>query len=184
MENVTINFFHCRHLPEALVAAFAKRLARLTLVAPPEDILIILLFIGNLLLRHPGLKRLIDKPQNSENGITTESSSGSGAGDPFLMEERDPLQSNALLSSLWEIEALQWHVLPSVASAARFIREPLPSVEYDMASALERTGGHSFDRELNNKVRDIMMTFERPTSMALPKGERLLQFWQLTTVTH
>ncbi|XP_029679254.1 nucleolar complex protein 4 homolog B isoform X1 [Formica exsecta] len=168
-------FLSSTHLPEALVAAFAKRLARLTLVAPPEDILIILLFVGNLLLRHPGLKRLIDHPQGGEVA--------SGAGDPFLMEERDPLLSNALLSSLWEIRALQWHILPSIASAARFIREPLPSVEYDMASALERTGGHLFDRELKNKVREIMLTFERPNSMALSRGEKLLQYWQLTS-TH
>lgn len=172
-----INFL-CRHLPEALVAAFAKRLARLTMVAPPEDILIILLFVGNLLLRHPGLKRLIDHPQGGE----IVSPEGSGMGDPFLMEERDPLQSNALLSSLWEIKALQHHILPSVATAARFIRDPLSSVEYDMASALERTGGHIFDREIKNKVKDIMLTFERPSSMALPKGERLLQYWQLTTM--
>ncbi|XP_031849520.1 nucleolar complex protein 4 homolog B isoform X2 [Nomia melanderi] len=171
-------FLSSTHLPEALVAAFAKRLARLTLVAPPEDILIILHFVGNLLLRHPGLKRLIDHPQGGE--ITTEESNG--AGDPFLMEERDPLLSNALFSSLWEIKALQWHVIPSIASAARFIREPLPSVEYDMGSALERTGGHLFDRELKNKVKDIMLTFERPNSMTLPKGERLLQYWQLTAM--
>lgn len=171
-------FLSSTHLPEALVAAFAKRLARLTLVAPAEDILIILLFVGNLLLRHPGLKRLIDHPQDGK--IPTDESCG--AGDPFLMEERDPLLSNALLSSLWEIKALQWHIVPSIATAARFIREPLPSVEYDMASALERTGGHLFDRELRNKVKDIMLTFERPQSMALPKGERLLQYWQLTTM--
>lgn len=134
--------------------------------------------MGNLLLRHPGLKRLIDHPQNGE----VVSEEGVGAGDPFLMEERDPLRSNALLSSLWEIKALQCHILPSVATAARFIRDPLPSVEYDMATALERTGGHIFERELKNKVKDIMLTFERPTSMALPKGERLLQYWQLTTM--
>ncbi|XP_033229282.1 nucleolar complex protein 4 homolog B [Belonocnema kinseyi] len=171
-------FLSSTHLPEALVAAFAKRLSRLTLVAPAEDIIIILLFVGNLLLRHPGLKRLIDHPQNGE----VVSEEGAGAGDPFLMEERDPLRSNALLSSLWEIKALQCHILPSVATAARFIRDPLPSVEYDMATALERTGGHIFERELKNKVKDIMLTFERPTSMALPKGERLLQYWQLTTM--
>ncbi|XP_015114111.1 nucleolar complex protein 4 homolog B [Diachasma alloeum] len=169
-------FLSSTHLPEALVAAFAKRLARLTLVAPPEDILIILLFIGNLLLRHPGLKRLIDHPKG---GIVCENDNP-GVGDPFLMEERDPLLSNALSSSLWEIKALQFHVLPSVATAARFINDPLPSVEYDMASALERTGGQLFDKEIKNRVRDIMLTFERPSSMVMNKGERLAQYWQLT----
>lgn len=63
-------FFCCcdSHLPENIVAAFAKRLARLSLVAPPEDIHIILMFIGNLILRHPGLKLLINNP-NGENGM-------------------------------------------------------------------------------------------------------------------
>lgn len=55
-----------RHLSEHLVAAFAKRLARLTLVAPPQDIHIILMFIGNLVLRHPGLKRLFNHPTGGE----------------------------------------------------------------------------------------------------------------------
>ncbi|KAF2888786.1 hypothetical protein ILUMI_17387 [Ignelater luminosus] len=44
-------FLSSTHLPEGLVAAFAKRLARLALVAPSEDIIIICMFIGNLILR-------------------------------------------------------------------------------------------------------------------------------------
>lgn len=55
-------FLFFRHLPELLVAAFAKRLARLALVAPQEDIIIICMFIGNLILRHPGLKSLLNHP--------------------------------------------------------------------------------------------------------------------------
>lgn len=45
-------FLSSTHLPENLVAAFAKRLARLALVAPSEDIIIICMFIGNLILRY------------------------------------------------------------------------------------------------------------------------------------
>ena len=169
-----------RHLPESLVAAFVKRLSRLTLVAPPEDILIILLFIGNLMIRHPGLKRLIDHPQNHISSSPITEVYETSTCDPYLMEERDPLLSNAMLSSLWEVKALQGHGLPSVATAARFIREPLPSREHDMGAALERTAGHIFEKELKTKIKDIMLTFERPTSMALLKNERLLQFWKLT----
>lgn len=44
-------FLSSTHLPESLVAAFAKRLARLALVAPSEDIIIILAFIMNLIIR-------------------------------------------------------------------------------------------------------------------------------------
>lgn len=44
-------FLSSSHLPETLVAAFAKRLSRLALVAPSEDIATICMFVGNLILR-------------------------------------------------------------------------------------------------------------------------------------
>lgn len=44
-------FLSSTHLPENLVAAFAKRLARLALIAPSEDVIVICMFIGNLILR-------------------------------------------------------------------------------------------------------------------------------------
>lgn len=53
------------------------------------------------------------------------------------MDERDPIKSNALDSSLWEVAALQSHVLPSVATAAKFINNPFPTAEWDLASVLE-----------------------------------------------
>lgn len=41
------------------MAAFAKRLSRLALVASPEDAGSLLQLVANLLLRHPALKRMI-----------------------------------------------------------------------------------------------------------------------------
>lgn len=119
-------FLSSSHLPENLVAAFVKRLARLSLVAPPQDITTIIYFIGNLILRHPGLKRLICHPIGGEIPR-----------DPFVMDERDPVQSNALESSLWEIASLQQHVMPSIAQAAKVIFNPLPKVEWNLGSFLE-----------------------------------------------
>lgn len=55
------------------------------------------------------------------------------------MEESDPEKCCALESSLWEIQTLQMHVLPSVATAARFINSPLPSMEMDMTKHLDGT---------------------------------------------
>lgn len=52
-------YIYFSHLPEMLVAAFIKRMARLSLIAPPTDIQIMAAFIGNLLIRHPPLKVLI-----------------------------------------------------------------------------------------------------------------------------
>lgn len=55
------------------------------------------------------------------------------------MEERDPMKSNAMSSSLWEIQTLQNHILANVATAARFINDPLPSVEWDLSKVLDNT---------------------------------------------
>lgn len=113
-------------LPEMLVAAFVKRLARLSLVAPPQDIVIILYFIGNLIIRHPGLKRLICHPDG-----------GQVVNDPYVMGEMEPIRSMALDSSLWEVVLLQNHAMPSIAQAARFISAPLPTTEWDLSNFLE-----------------------------------------------
>lgn len=133
-------------LPEILVAAFVKRLARLSLVAPPQDIIIILYFIGNLIIRHPGLKRLIGHP----NG-------GQIPQDPYLMDERAPIHSHALESSLWEIVSLQQHSLPSISQAARFISSPLPQAEWDLAKVLELNEddvSHCRKKQHNNMPQD------------------------------
>lgn len=119
-------FLSSSHLPEALVAAFTKRLARLALVAPPQDITIILYFIGNLIIRHPGLKRLL-----------YHHTGGHVPRDPFLMDESDPIKSGALESQLWEVAALQQHGVPTISNAAKFISNPLPSMEWDLSSVLE-----------------------------------------------
>ncbi|XP_055644996.1 nucleolar complex protein 4 homolog A [Toxorhynchites rutilus septentrionalis] len=162
-------FLSSSHLPEGLVAAFAKRLARLALIAPPQDIVIILRFIGNLIMRHPALKRLIFHP-----------SGGEVSQDPFIMDECDPVKSNALESCLWEIATLQSHVLPSVATAAKFISNPLPSVEWDLASVLEINESDIFDKEIAKKSKEFALLIDRPTSMFLScGGERTSQYWKL-----
>ena len=56
-------YFPPRHLPAYLVAAFAKRLARLALTAPPEALLMVLPFICNLLRRHPACRVMVHRPQ-------------------------------------------------------------------------------------------------------------------------
>ncbi|CAH1178914.1 unnamed protein product [Phaedon cochleariae] len=161
-------FLSSTHLPETLVAAFAKRMARLALVAPSEDVIILCNFIGNLILRHPGLKCLLNNP-----GCAAAST------DPYIMEERDPLKSNAIISSLWELQTLQNHVIPSVAVAARFINTPLPSVEWDLGQILENTGDDIFDKEVKKFSKLIVLQFEKPVGASIGKGERVMQYWNL-----
>lgn len=56
-----------RHVPEYIAAAFIKRLSRLALIAPPNVIVLLLHFIGNLMIRHRGLSRLTHNPLD-QNG--------------------------------------------------------------------------------------------------------------------
>ena len=64
-----IFLFHFRHVPEYIGAAFAKRLSRLALIAPPNVIVMLLHFIGNLMVRHRGLTKLMHNPDNQIGNI-------------------------------------------------------------------------------------------------------------------
>ncbi|XP_055389054.1 nucleolar complex protein 4 homolog A [Condylostylus longicornis] len=161
-------FLSSTHLPENLVAAFVKRLARLSLLAPPQDVEIILYFIGNLILRHPGLKRLICHPVGGEVSQ-----------DPYIMDERDPTKSNALESSLWEIVALQSHIMPSISTAAKFISQPLPSQEWDLSNVLDLKEDDVFDQEISRKWKQCALSFERPQSISLPRNDKVSHYWKL-----
>ena len=59
------NEFMCifSHLPSYLVAAFAKKLARLSLTAPPHGLVVVIPMVYNLLMRHPTAKVLLHNPE-------------------------------------------------------------------------------------------------------------------------
>lgn len=92
------------------------------------------------------------------------------------MEERDPVKSNAINSSLWEIQTLQYHALPNVASAAKFINNPLPSVEWDLGKMLDRTD-NVFDREIKKNSELIALAFNVPNSFSCTKTDKISEYW-------
>ncbi|XP_043758094.1 nucleolar complex protein 4 homolog [Cervus elaphus] len=133
-------FLSSSHLPAYLVAAFAKRLARLALTAPPEALLMVLPFICNLLRRHPACRVLMHRPRGPELDA-----------DPYDPTEEDPAQSRALESSLWELQALQQHYHPEVSKAASAINQALSVPEVSIAPLLEVTAFEIFERDLKKK---------------------------------
>ncbi|XP_008965603.3 nucleolar complex protein 4 homolog [Pan paniscus] len=133
-------FLSSSHLPAYLVAAFAKRLARLALTAPPEALLMVLPFICNLLRRHPACRVLVHRPHGPELDA-----------DPYDPGEEDPAQSRALESSLWELQALQRHYHPEVSKAASVINQALSMPEVSIAPLLELTAYEIFERDLKKK---------------------------------
>ncbi|KAM5238809.1 nucleolar complex protein 4 homolog [Ctenodactylus gundi] len=134
-------FLSSSHLPAYLVAAFAKRLARLALTAPPEALLMVLPFICNLLRRHPACRVLVHRPDGPELDA-----------DPYNPEEEDPAKSRALESCLWELQTLQQHYHPEVSTAASVINQALSVPEVSIAPLLELSAFEMFEQDLKKKA--------------------------------
>ncbi|KAG8248531.1 Nucleolar complex protein 4 [Homalodisca vitripennis] len=139
-----------RHLPLTLVASFAKRFSRLLLVASPPDMLILLTFIANLLIRHPNLKFLC----HNRNGKDVDD-------DVYNESEKDPVKSGASQSQLWEVKLLQQHPCERVAKLARSISDDLPSVEYQLEPLLDLTWQKMIKRDIKNISRKIPVIAEK-----------------------
>uniref|UniRef100_A0A7N9B1Z9 Nucleolar complex associated 4 homolog n=1 Tax=Mastacembelus armatus TaxID=205130 RepID=A0A7N9B1Z9_9TELE len=164
-------FLSSSHLPVYLVAAFAKRLARLALTAPPAALLIVLPFIYNLIRRHPSCRVLIHKPSTED---------GESQFDLYVMEEEDPAQCRALESSLWEIKTLQKHYHPDVAKAAMLINAPLSEQEDDISEVLEITVHELMERDLKQtQTKSIPLEFETATELLRGGGDVLGQHFCL-----
>ncbi|XP_022071545.1 nucleolar complex protein 4 homolog [Acanthochromis polyacanthus] len=165
-------FLSSSHLPVYLVAAFAKRLARLALTAPPTALLIVLPFIYNLIRRHPSCRVLIHRPSTEDVTEPLE--------DPYVMDEEDPAQCCALESSLWEIKTLQKHYHPDVAKAAMLINTPLSQQEDDIDEVLETTAFELMERDLKqSEIKNVPLEFERATQLLKGGGDVLGQHFCL-----
>ncbi|KAJ7988527.1 hypothetical protein DPEC_G00324500 [Dallia pectoralis] len=154
-------FLSSTHLPVYLVAAFAKRLSRLALTAPPAALSMVLPFICNLIRRHPACRVLIHKPNAAEQACA----------DPYLMEEQDPALCHAMESSLWELQTLQNHYHPDVAKAAMLINTPLSPKEDAFKELLELSTYEMIDQALKQKESGpIPLEFDPATQLLQGSG--------------
>lgn len=132
-------FLGSTHLPVVLVASFIKRLSRLALSAPPAGIVVIIPWVYNLLKKHPTCTFMIHREtRTAEERELLESE---GMSDPFLMEEQDPMETDAIKSSLWEIVTLQSHYHPNVATIAKIISEQFTKHSYNLEDFLDHSYG-------------------------------------------
>lgn len=127
-------FLASTHLPAALVASFVKRLARLSLFAPPSGIVIVIPWIYNILKNHPSCTLMIHR-----NGEFDQDEASWG--DPFREEESDPMETDALESSLWEVQMLQSHYHPNLAAIAKIISEQFTKQAYCLEDFLDHSYG-------------------------------------------
>jgi U3 small nucleolar RNA-associated protein 19 len=138
-------FLSSSGLPAYLLCAFAKRLARLALVAPPAAAALALGLIFNMLHRHPAARVLVhrdeqhsaDEQADVANGDAADGADARGGGehaallaaaaaaDTFLESEEEPEKCGALSSCLWEVDSLRSHCCPTVASIASLFNSPM-----------------------------------------------------------
>ena len=74
-------------------------------------------------------------------------------GDPFRMGEPDPMETAALESSLWEVQMLQDHYHPNVATIAKVISEQFTKQVYNLEDFLDHSYGTMLDAELSKDIK-------------------------------
>ncbi|KIX96393.1 uncharacterized protein Z520_07659 [Fonsecaea multimorphosa CBS 102226] len=135
------------HLPAATIASFIKRLSRLCLFAPPSAIVAIIPFIYNLLKQHPTTTFMIHR-----NPYPPYTKFKHNLGnDPFDPNEPNPQLTNAIDSSLWELETCQSHYHPTVASIARIISEQFTKQQYNLEDFLDHGYATLLESEFKKK---------------------------------
>ncbi|KAF3340301.1 nucleolar complex protein 4 B isoform X2 [Carex littledalei] len=149
------------YLPAYLAASFAKKLSRLALSVPPSGALIIIALTHNLLRRHPSINFLEaeEEKKDADSGEVNESIDDAKETDckprkhkkrpgidPFNNDETDPVKSNAMRSSLWEIDSLRHHYSPAVS---RFVA----SLENDLT--------------IRRRIKQVPLAFYRTTPISL-----------------
>lgn len=130
-------FMSSTHLPATLVASFIKRLSQLALHAPPAGVVIVIPWVYNMFKRHPACTFMMHREvRDPELKRELEEE---GMDDPFLMAEQDPLLTNAIESSVWELETLQSHYHPNVATLAKIISEQFTKRSYNLEDFLDHS---------------------------------------------
>ncbi len=164
-------------VPAYTAAAFAKRFARQSLSAPPAGALIAIVFIHNLLRRHPACVQLVHRappgglaavattiPQTVEEASAMKQKGPVWRGeDVFDVTEPDPAKSRALESSLWELTALKNHADPSVVSYCGILEKDLSdrkrTAEIDVGDVLSASYTSMFTREVERRLKSVPAAF-------------------------
>jgi len=148
-------FLGSTHLPLTLLASFLKRLARLSLHAPPAAIVIVIPFTYNILKRHPGLMVMIHRAEDSESDP-----------DPYSPTEPSPLNTQALSSSLWELQSHTRHWHTGVATLAKVFSEAFTKQGYKMEDFLDLGYAGLFDADAKRTIKkEPALAIDNPVNL-------------------
>lgn len=158
-------FLSSTHLPAYMTAAFIKKLARISLHAPPHGLVCSVPLMYNLINRHKACRVLIDRTEQQFPS------------DPYDPNEKDLNKCNAIESSLWELKTLQQHYSPAVAKKCHRV-DHLKTSQISIADLLETSSNDIFQRELEygQKLKDTPINLFRPPGI-LNNQDNKMAFW-------
>ncbi|KAJ2397027.1 Maturation and nuclear export of 40S ribosomal subunits interacting protein, partial [Coemansia sp. RSA 2559] len=167
-------FLESSHLPAYLIAAFAKRISRLSLSAPPSGAVIAIPMVYNLLKAHPSCMVLIHRmpgfdSETGEERVTDEL-------DPYDPTEQDPAKCMALQSSLWEMETLQHHYYANIATLANIFNEPFHKPKFVLEDFLDHTYTTFFESDTVRKPRKAPALAAQPPASLFRSGDAISDF--------
>ena len=158
-------FMSSTHLPASIVASFIKRLARLCLTAPPSSIICVIPFIYNLIRKHghSTCMLLIHSTTTTEEDAEYE--------DPYDENETDPSKTEALGSSIWELETMINHYHPNVSALVKIFTQHFTKYSYNMEDFLDWSYAKLIDAEMKKRFKgDLGVEFEKWNGMFDDEG--------------
>ncbi|KAF9879750.1 hypothetical protein CkaCkLH20_02561 [Colletotrichum karsti] len=160
-------FLASTHLPAVLVASFIKRLARLSLNAPPSAIVFIVPWMYNIFKRHPLCTFMIHRETRDPDVKALMETQG--LDDPFVEDEMDPMETHAIDSCLWEIVQLQSHYHPNVATIAKIMSEQFTKQSYNIEDFLDHSYSSLLEAEMSKMVKKPpVIEYQIPKRVFLP----------------
>ena len=167
-------FLSSSHLPAAMVASFIKRLSRLAIHGPPAGVVAIVPWVYNMLKMHPTTTFMIHRePRTDEERQWI---AEDGTDEPFDMAETDPMATGAIDSCLWEMETLQTHFHPNVASLAKIISQEFRKQSYSLDDFLDHSYTSLIAGDLGKEMKKApVVEFEIPRQIfTTPDGDGTL----------
>ncbi|KAA1067948.1 hypothetical protein PGT21_022572 [Puccinia graminis f. sp. tritici] len=142
-------FLSSTHLPVNIVASFVKKIARLSLFAPPAATITVVPFCYNLIKLHPTVMALLHRLPDPN----TKSLKALPINDPFKLDEPDPLKTDAIFSSAWELVGLRSHYLASISTLFKVFQESFDKPKYDLEDFLDHSYSTLIDTELTRMIK-------------------------------
>jgi U3 small nucleolar RNA-associated protein 19 len=91
--------------------------------------------------------------------------------DPFDPTQPDPMLTNAIDSSVWELHSLQDHWHPNVATLAKILGEQFTKREYQLEDFLDHTYESLLSAELGKEMKKVPeVEWEIPRRIVTDEG--------------